>query len=621
MAHLFDSDWKRPAWMPADWLPSHYNSVEKRPAPDDFDAMPPESKRPKIATPHNNAEKRPAPGDSGAMPPEPKRPKIATTHNNAEKRPAPEDSGAVPPEPKRTKVSPRAHNSTYASPNTSALPSTDPQPTTSHSGVASGSSTPPPVCTPSGHIALLPDQETTTAHEEVGPNPGSPVQCIPEQAAQSYASDDDEERESVLNCTQPLKPLTAEPQSHTAIENVTNEAKRVIEDQISHPRGFQEAEKTSLTTTNKEENKQEASANKRRRAARGPTRPVQKKLDRIDELQAEKSLGDGWNARDEDAEKKQKELATLLKWKAARERRETKKLVSVQTAQKEAKDAEEPKNMTEEQRDIEEKLRAIANGEDKRVGEAFGELTNADGSTSQADADPATKSLKKDTDLSVYDPIEHHVFAEGEEHFGKYHSQTTFECDPCPEEFKYSKIDLHNDDNLEHTKANERKIRIDGQVSKKKHRWAGVHVINGIFERRSAAHKYMEWRRITLRKVDKVNAKKPRLITLIEREPCGMVGEAGKWAGNIRSLKEMLRVLAPGSHITMVVDAKPSEWASVGYYDEWYQAILDMLRDWPKNFDVKIEDDSILNTVGDGEQFCRKFVKDVNHLHEHGSLP
>jgi hypothetical protein len=111
-----------------------------------------------------------------------------------------------------------------------------------------------------------------------------------------------------------------------------------------------------------------------------------------------------------------------------------------------------------------------------------------------------------------------------------------------------------------------------------------------------AAEKYLLWRTKTLRKIAKTEAKRPCLVNLIELDPCGHQSEAAFWAQKIKALKQIFRSLAPGTRIKIWVMCAINPSLLKGFYTEWYQAILDLKKDWPNQVFVEILNDSVMDT-------------------------
>ncbi|KAF2790421.1 hypothetical protein K505DRAFT_364726 [Melanomma pulvis-pyrius CBS 109.77] len=200
--------------------------------------------------------------------------------------------------------------------------------------------------------------------------------------------------------------------------------------------------------------------------------------------------------------------------------------------------------------------------------------------------------------IEDFAPLEQKTIEPGEEGYGTFLEEVQFECQPCPDEFRM--FDTYNVDyeGFKWTKieAMERKKLLDGSKSRKFHRHAGHVLKGGVFERHSAAKKYNEWRTSIIgdrKRFPGEYAKAPRRIKLIEHEPCGPKGEASKWAANINTLKNMLKLGCRGSHITLVVIVAGNQSAAEGICNEWYDAILNLLKEFPENFAVEIENESV----------------------------
>lgn len=192
-------------------------------------------------------------------------------------------------------------------------------------------------------------------------------------------------------------------------------------------------------------------------------------------------------------------------------------------------------------------------------------------------------------------PKEHTIIPDGELQQSEYVSHLVFECDPCPEELRYSDFNENDRFELLEVEVGQKKISVTGKQKRRRHLYKGTNwgERDGT-ERMSAAKKYAQWREQTIRASDSKFRKAKRLVILIEHEPCGPKGEAGRWAGNIRYLKHMLKTLVPGSHITIVVDVTGNAFTAVGYYQEWLQAMLDLLKDYPRNVVIDVQNGSIL---------------------------
>jgi len=120
---------------------------------------------------------------------------------------------------------------------------------------------------------------------------------------------------------------------------------------------------------------------------------------------------------------------------------------------------------------------------------------------------------------------------------------------------------------------------------------------NGVKGRHSAAKRYQDWRmnvlsqsKTVLREIQKAL----RLVRLIEGKPCGPVGEAGVWASNARAISKLLRNSFKGSHFTFVIVVGGGQVAASERYNEWYNTLLEVLRDFPENFSVEITSESVM---------------------------
>jgi hypothetical protein len=192
-----------------------------------------------------------------------------------------------------------------------------------------------------------------------------------------------------------------------------------------------------------------------------------------------------------------------------------------------------------------------------------------------------------------YEPVEYVLFQEGDPEYGSYHARVVFECAPCREDLKYSDETLDGA-SWEFSEEDQPRIKLDGTESRKKHRHSGYHLVKGSPQRLSAAEKYLLWRTRTLRQASKEDARKPCAVTLLEYEPCGQQSEPGYCAEKIKALRQIFRVLARGSHITVVLSCTANPSLVKGRYTQWYQAILDLVNDWPSQVTIRIDDDSIL---------------------------
>jgi hypothetical protein len=83
---------------------------------------------------------------------------------------------------------------------------------------------------------------------------------------------------------------------------------------------------------------------------------------------------------------------------------------------------------------------------------------------------------------------------------------------------------------------------------------------------------------------------------LIELDPCGHQSEAAFWAQKIKALKQIFRSLAPGTRIKIWLMCVVNPSLLRGFYTEWYQAILDLKKDWPNQVFVEILNDSVMDT-------------------------
>ena len=218
-------------------------------------------------------------------------------------------------------------------------------------------------------------------------------------------------------------------------------------------------------------------------------------------------------------------------------------------------------------------------------------LGEASPSVAQGEAQEPKKAIplvypKEETIHQADDPNSRH-----------YYSTATFEADPCPPEHRF--IDI-TDDKFAwiQNERGDAKTLVDGiTLSKRREKFGGAHLKEGeIFKRQSAAEKYMKWRSLTLDQPEFRAAKrKARRVKLIEGCPHSSPGEPSIWAEKVKSLKRILTTLAPRSHITIEVTVKRDQYVASQHYNAWYQAMLDLQAEWPRNVVLKVAEESVIN--------------------------
>jgi hypothetical protein len=155
-------------------------------------------------------------------------------------------------------------------------------------------------------------------------------------------------------------------------------------------------------------------------------------------------------------------------------------------------------------------------------------------------------------------PESHEPIAQGDAHYGKFHSRLVFKSEPCAPTRMYFTDDFG-------------------------------------YKRMSAMEKFEKWRKKLLRLKDRDLRRNERVVYLIEGALNGPKNEAALWAAKVKSLTNQIQKEMPDSVIILSTSIPASSFLANGLLRPWIDALRAFLQKDPYHFKVELKGDSIMD--------------------------
>jgi hypothetical protein len=197
-------------------------------------------------------------------------------------------------------------------------------------------------------------------------------------------------------------------------------------------------------------------------------------------------------------------------------------------------------------------------------------------------------------------PESHEPIAQGDAHYGSFHSRLVFKSEPCAPNKIYL---VPNDSSPEDDFG---------------------------YKRMSAMEKFEKWRKKFLRLKDRDLRRNERVVYLIEGALHGPKNEATLWAAKLKSLTNQVQKEMPDTVVILVTSIPDSSFLANGLLRPWVDALRAFLQKDPCHFKVELKGDSIscaqqhearLQEAMPEIEYVLAFITDLEHFQKHRCFP